>query len=106
MPSLAARCASLGSARRAGEAGEIAFDVGQNTGTPARENPSAEHLQGDRLAGAGRARDQAVAVGERRAVDGLVALADQDFTFHAELDLHMISLSTAGLAHAQFGASS
>jgi hypothetical protein len=36
-----------------------------NTGTPMLRKTFGEHLQGDRLAGAGGAGDQAVAVGQR-----------------------------------------
>ena len=50
-----------------------------NTGTPARAKPSAMHLQRDRLAGSGRAGDEAVAIGERQRQPGLlVSLADED----------------------------
>jgi hypothetical protein len=37
-----------------------------NTGTPIREKTLGHHLQRDRLSGAGRSGDEAVAVGERR----------------------------------------
>ncbi len=42
------------------------FTSAMNTGTPMRREPFGEHLQGDGLAGAGGAGDQAVPVGERR----------------------------------------
>ena len=42
------------------------FTSAMNTGTPMRAEVLGEHLQRDRLAGAGRAGDQAVAVGQRR----------------------------------------
>ena len=46
-----------------------------NTGTPAREEAFRQHLQRHRLAGAGRAGDEAVPIGEcKRKIFGLALL--------------------------------
>ena len=48
------------------QAGQVALDVGQEHRHADGRETLGEHLQRDRLAGAGRPGDQAVAVGERR----------------------------------------
>ena len=54
-----------------------------NTGTPMRLKRLGEHLEGDGLAGAGRAGDQAVTVGHlREQGDVPLALRDQDGVRH------------------------
>ena len=61
------------------ETGEIAFDVGEEHRHAELGETFGEHHQRHRFAGAGRARDHAVAVGVlAEQVDVLVALADQD----------------------------
>ena len=58
------------------------FTSAQNTGTPACEKPFRQDLQRHRLAGAGGAGDQAVAIGEgKRDIFRLGARADEHLAF-------------------------
>ena len=68
----------LGLARR-GDAGEIALDVGGEHRNAGARKSFGEHLQRHGLAGAGRAGDQAVPVGEPQGeIFRLCALADEN----------------------------
>jgi len=72
------------------DAGQIAFDVG---GEHRRAEPGkalCQHLQGDRLAGAGSAGDQAVAVGRNAGLRDQQAVAATDH----QLFVHTYSRST------------
>ena len=60
---------------RLAHAGEVALDVGHEHRHADRRKALGHHLQRDRLAGAGGAGDEAVAVGERRAAAQHVAVA-------------------------------
>jgi hypothetical protein len=64
---------------RHGEAGDVALDVGEEHRHAEAGEALRHHHQRDRLAGAGRARDQAVAVAVlRQQLHGQLALADED----------------------------
>ena len=66
MPVAFSRSRSFGDiAPAAATPGQIAFDVGEEHRHADPREMVGEHLQRDRLAGAGRAGDEPVAVGER-----------------------------------------
>ncbi|MGC0324387.1 hypothetical protein ABIG06_005016 [Bradyrhizobium sp. USDA 326] len=61
------------------DSGEVTFDVGREYGNTGARKSFRQHLQRHGLAGSGRARDEAVAIGERqRQPCLLVSLADEN----------------------------
>src|SRR5262249_37518351 len=71
---------------RLGDAGEIALDVGGEDRDAGAGEALRQHLQCDRLAGAGRSGDQSMAVGKRKRRNfGLEALPDEDRAVFVEV---------------------
>ena len=68
------------------DAGQIALDVGGEHRHAGAREAFGQHLQRDRLAGAGRAGHQAVAIAVvQRQIFGLLALADEDLAVLIEI---------------------
>ena len=62
-----------------GDTGEVSLDVGGKYRNARTRKSLSHHLQRDGFAGAGRTRDEAVAIGERERQPGrLFALSDKD----------------------------
>src|SRR6266446_10348396 len=71
---------------RLGNAGEIALDVGGEDRNAGAGEALRQHLQGDRLSGAGRPGDQSMAVGKRKRQNfGLETLPDEDRAVFVEV---------------------
>ncbi len=63
-----------------GDAGEVSLDVGGEYRNAGARKPLRHHLQRDGFSGAGRAGDEAMAIGERQRQPGrLLTLADENF---------------------------
>ena len=76
--------------------GQVALDVGQEHRHPDTAERFRQRLQGDRLAGAGRAGDEAVAVGHLRQQDELelVVLGDKERCGHGIVRIYWLIFKT------------
>ena len=69
-----------------GDAGQVALDVGGEYRHARARKSFGQHLQGDGLTSAGRARDQAMSIGERQRQQlGLETLADENCALRVDV---------------------